>query len=300
MNKQLRDFLNYLLNERKYSVRTIESYQNDIEIFYSFLLQEDVKSDDVDGVVIRNFISMLRDRGNTVRSCKRRIVALNQYYKYLVKTDQLASNPFDFYTSPRIEKKLPEVLYQDQIEKLFIENRKRTDELMLRDEAILELLYYTGVRASELINIKLTDINYRARFIRILGKGNKERLVPFTKECGETIDRYIKECRPLFTKKTSQISMFLFLNAQGKPLSLRGLEYILDSIEKRVGEELHLHPHVLRHSFATHLLERGANLREIQELLGHESLNTTQIYTHVSEEEMKFTYENSFPRAKKK
>ena len=299
MNKQLADFLFHLEKERNYSPQTVDSYKRDIEKFYRFLLTEEVKADDVDFIVIRNFLTKELMNNVSKRSCKRRLSSLKHFYQYLLKTGQIDSNPFNYIEAPKIEKKYPHILYSNQVEELLKENRKRTDELMPRDQAILELLYFSGVRASELVNIKLSDINTRNRFARILGKGNKERLVPFTEECAATIDKYIKECRPLLAKHNEQISIYLFLNNHGDKLTTRGLEFILKNVEEKTGLMLGLHPHLLRHTFATHLLENGADLRVIQELLGHESINATQVYTHVTEEGMKKEYLAAHPRAKK-
>ena len=299
MNKALHDFLFHLENERNYSPRTVKSYQEDIEKFYRFLLKEGIKDDDVDLIVIRNFLTEELLSGVSKRSCKRRLCALKHYYSFLVKKGVVKTNPFAFVASPKVQTKYPTPLDSSQIQSLLEANRKRDDELMIRDQAILETLFYTGIRASELINIKLSDINYRSRFIRIFGKGSKERIVPFTSSCGETIEKYVKELRPILASRNEEIPLTIFLNNRGKELTLRGLEYILKNIEEKVGENLGLHPHLLRHTFATILLENGANLREIQELLGHESINTTQVYTHVTESGMKQEYLKSHPRAKK-
>lgn len=299
MNKQLADFLLNIGTDRNYSPQTVESYRRDIEKFYHFLLEEDVKADDVDLIVIRNFLTKELMSGVSKRSCKRRLCALKHFYSYLQKTGQIDVNPFNFVSAPKLEKKYPHILYSNQVEELLTMNRKRDDLLASRDQAILELLYYSGIRASELVNIKLSDINTRNRMVRILGKGNKERIVPFTDECALTIDDYIKKCRIELAKHNEQISIYLFLNNHGEQLTTRGLEYILKNIEEKTGLNLGLHPHLLRHTFATHLLENGADLRVIQELLGHESINATQVYTHVTEEGMKKEYLAAHPRAKK-
>ena len=299
MNKQLADFLLNIGTDRNYSPQTVESYRRDIEKFYHFLLEEDVKADDIDLIVIRNFLTKELMSGVSKRSCKRRLCALKHFYSYLQKTGQIDVNPFNFVSAPKLEKKYPHILYSNQVEELLTANRERDDLLASRDQAILELLYYSGIRASELVNIKLSDINTRNRMVRILGKGNKERIVPFTDECALTIDDYIKKCRIELAKHNEQISIYLFLNNHGEQLTTRGLEYILKNIEEKTGLNLGLHPHLLRHTFATHLLENGADLRVIQELLGHESINATQVYTHVTEEGMKKEYLASHPRAKK-
>ncbi len=210
-------------------------------------------------------------------------------------------NPFLFISSPKKEIRYPRVLYVEQINNLLKCNAARTDELALRDQCILELLYASGVRVSELVKISLKDIDIRNRHIRIFGKGSKERIVPFNKSAQAAIKNYVANSRDQLLARYSLSVQYdyLFLNSQGKPLTSRGVEYILKEIEKKTGCNYDLHPHLLRHTFATHLLENGADLRVIQELLGHESLNTTQIYTHVTEEAMKCQFLASHPRAKK-
>lgn len=203
-------------------------------------------------------------------------------------------------SSPKGEKKLPDFLTTNEIDLLLDENKKRTDELADRDQAILELLYASGLRASELINLTLQDINMRERIIRVFGKGSKERIVPFSKTARCAIEQYMQESRPKLLTNNPKGENHIFLNSHGEKLTYRGLEYILSEVEKKTGIYLKLHPHKLRHSFATHLLNEGADLRTIQELLGHESIGTTQIYTHVTYSEMKNTYDKSFPRARKR
>lgn len=308
MNKPTLDFRFYLKNERNYSDRTISSYIYDIEAFFKFLLKEDIEMDQVDQIVIRNYLTDQLNRGVSKRSLKRRLSSLNHFYKFLVKKGYVESNPFFFTNSPKIEKKYPKTLYHDQVRQILDLNRKRTDELMLRDQAIISTLYFTGMRASELVSLDLQSLLLRQRIIRVIGKGNKERIVPITEECQKDLDTYLKTLRDVLSNRCKNdgksielnSKRALFLDKQGERLTVRGLEYILDEIEKKTGTFVGLHPHILRHSFATHLLENGADLRVIQELLGHESLNTTQIYTHVTEETMKAEYSAYFPRAHKK
>ena len=313
MNKPEQEFLNHLKLVRQYSEKTADSYQKDIDIFCDFIFQEGVLMEDVDIIVIRNFLTEELNRGVSKRSCKRRLSSLKHFYKYMVNVGYVKDNPFIFVSAPKTETKYPHGLYKEQILELFKRNAERTDDLKNRDQAILYLLYYSGMRAFELVNLDVQSVSLKERVVRVLGKGNKERIIPFSLECQRVIKEYIEKDRkkyvPLFLEwekkqkaKGKQVSVMapLFFNAQGGPLTTRGLEYILDSIEEKIGLFVGLHPHILRHSFATHLLENGADLRVIQELLGHESINATQVYTHVTEEAMKETYENSFPRAKKK
>lgn len=314
MNKQVKEFLNYLQYERNYSYATIKSYKEDLELFFSFLNKEDAIAEEVDSILIRNFLTDELNRGVSKRSLKRRLCSLKHFYKFLKREGYVKDNPFDFVNSPKMEKKFPRALYKDQVKEFLTNNRKRTDELALRDQAILDILYYCGLRASEVVSLNVQSVNLSQRYIRVVGKGNKERVVPMTEECKKEVDTYIRTLRnelnnrnkdPLeveldeFGRPKKITGSPLFLNSNGKRLTTRGLEYILDKIEEKTGTFVGLHPHVLRHSFATHLLENGADLRVIQELLGHASLSATQVYTHVSEEQMKQTYLSSHPRAKK-
>lgn len=300
MNKQVAEFEYYLKFEKNYSPKTVESYKKDIEKFSRYLYEEDTSFEGVTPLIIRGFLTKELNSGVSKRSCKRRLCALNHFYKFLKREKYIEDNPFIFVDSPKIEKKYPHFLYKEQVKQILDENRKRNDELALRDQAIISTLYYTGIRASELVGLTLQSVSLPQRIIRVIGKGNKERIVPITEECKRDIDQYLKQSRGQLMAKTKERNNFLFLNDFGNNLTTRGLEYILDNIELKTGTFVGLHPHLLRHSFATHLLENGADLRVIQELLGHESLNTTQVYTHVTEEEMKDTYLASHPRAKKK
>ena len=300
MNKVTRDFLNYLKLERNYSQKTIDSYQYDLEKYFKFISQEGILFDEVDLPVIRNFLSKELEQNVTKRSCQRRLSSLRTFYNFLVKKKYTKENPFIFIKSPKMDKTYPKALYKDQIDAMFEKNNERTDEFALRDQAILQVLYYCGIRASELVSLDITDINVKNRTLRVFGKGSKERIVPFAPECQKTLQRYISEDRIKYVKRSKELSPALFLNKNGRRLTTRGLEYILDQIEVKTGNFVGLHPHILRHSFATHLLENGADLLVIQELLGHTSVNATQVYTHVTEEAMKDAYFNAFPRAHKK
>ena len=276
MNKPEQEFLDHLLNVRNYSKKTVASYQEDIDKFCAYLFKEDVLLEKVDTMIIRNFLTEEMARGVSKRSCKRRLSSLRHFYKYMVNVGYLDDNPFIFISAPKVPTKYPHALYKDQIEQIFKRNAERQDSLKSRDQAILSLLYYSGIRAEELVNLNVQDVQLRDRVVRVLGKGNKERIVPFAPDCQKAIKYYIEHERMELLKKSKDHPASLFLNAVG------------------------LHPHILRHSFATHLLENGADLRVIQELLGHESINATQVYTHVTEEAMKETYMSAHPRAKKK
>lgn len=301
MTLELKQFLEDLQYVYQYSPRTVDSYRRDIEKFYSFIFKEGSSITNVDNIIIRNFLSEELASGITPRSCARRLSALKHYFKYLKQKGYIEKNPFVLIKTPKKAVRFPNALYVEDIDKLLNANMERTDKLKVRDQAIIELLYASGVRASELVNIEYKDIDARSRTIRIIGKGNKERIVPFSKTCRAAMQQYEKESRPelLEHNKTEYNVDYYFLNANGKKLTVRGLEYILKEIESKTGLFLSLHPHKLRHTFATHLLEGGADLRVIQELLGHESLNTTQVYTHITQEGLKNQFETYHPKAKK-
>lgn len=301
MNKQESEYLESLLIQKGYSKHTVSAYQKDIDLWHAFLSQEGIAFDDIDAKVIRNFITFemmrLPSQGNPKRTMARRLSALRGYYDFLYARGYVSSNMFRAMKAPKQEKRLPKVLDVNDVLRLLEANAARTDELATRDQAILELLYASGVRASELVSIKGVDVDYRTMTIRVFGKGKKERIVPFSDMAATAMKRYQKELRPkLQSRNDADLKdMELFLNAQGKKLTVRGLEYILKTVEEKTGVYLGLHPHELRHSFATHLLENGADLRMIQEMLGHETIDTTQIYTHVSVKQLTDQYERHFP-----
>lgn len=302
MLNEIKDFLEHLQYDHGYSLKTVESYGRDIEQFYKLIFEQGVDITDVDAGIIRNYLSQLMMQGVTKRSCQRKVAALRHYYSYLLNKGIVQDNPFLFIDPLKQDKRLPSVLYLEQIEGIFKLNKQRTDDLMWRDETIMELLYATGVRASEFVNIRLRDVDLKRRTIRIMGKGQKERIAVFSQSAKETLTHYLNEVRPGIAGKNrfEYNNEYLFLNSNGEQLTVRGLQYILEDVEKKIGTNYGLHPHIFRHSFATHLLEGGADIRVIQELLGHESLNTTQIYTHVSEEQMIDQFQAHHPRAFKK
>ena len=312
MNKPEQEFLDHLSSVRNYSPKTVISYQEDIDKFCEFIFKEGVLLEDVDLICIRNFLTEELNSGVSKRSCKRRLSSLRHFYKYMVNVGYIQDNPFIFITAPKVPTKYPHALYKEQIEEIFKRNAEREDGLRNRDQAILYLLYYSGIRAAELVGLNMQSVSLRERQVRVLGKGNKERIVPFSIDCQKILKLYIDTDRVELLKKymanqrkkppeenKDDLLPPLFFNARGEKLTTRGLEYILDAIEEKTGVFVGLHPHILRHSFATHLLENGADLRVIQELLGHESINATQVYTHVTEEAMKESYMAAHPRAKK-
>lgn len=302
MNKPEREYLDYLRLIRNYSPKTIENYQRDIDAFLEFADSQNVLFDKVDKKFIRQYLAYeLAIRNQNQRSCQRRMSALRGFYQWMVEHNYVQANYFKNVRSPKAGVRYPKVLSYEQMVTLLETNPKRKDELMIRDQAILELLFASGMRASELINLTHMQIDYRSKIIRIFGKGNKQRLVPFGDNAKAAMQEYFSSLRPVLLsrhKKGTQSNAF-FLDFRGSKLTTRGLEYILKSIEIKTGLFYGLHPHMIRHTFGTSLLENGADLRLIQELMGHESLNTTQIYTHVSKKAMKDQYKKFFPRTKK-
>lgn len=305
MNKPESHFLSYLKSQKGLSGNTVLAYRRDIDAFQSFLDSKGKTLGDVDTALIRKYlVHELYEKKTSKRTMARRLVALRAFYTFLCDqyNDEFLQNPFLFIGSPKQDVTFPTALFQNEINKLLEENAKRTDELMPRDQAILELLYASGMRASELIALRNSAIDYRNRTIRINdGKGGKDREVVFNKSAELAMTKYYRGLREELLKKADVFPkpVAFFLNSRGYPLTVRGLEYILTSIDRKLGLNLGLHPHELRHTFATSLLEAGTDLRTIQELMGHESINTTQVYTHVSQKNMQDQYQAFFPKRKK-
>lgn len=294
------EYASYLLYQKNYSKKTIDSYTRDINKFLEFMNNENYTLNSVDSTLIRNFLAHETLSGISKRSNARRVIALRQFYEYLVKNNYVEFNPFIVISTPKVDKKLPEFMYLEEINNLFELNFQRKDFLMHRDQAIIELLFSSGLRVSELVNLTLQDLNLKERMMRIVGKGNKERIVPFSLKTQKNLSIYLENTRKeLIANSGNNIGTnYVFLNNRGEKLTTRGVEYILQEIENKTGVTLSLHPHKFRHSFATHLLNQGLDLRTIQELMGHASLSSTQVYTHVSNQKMHDEYEKAFPRRK--
>lgn len=297
----LENYLDYLRFQKNYSLHTIDSYSRDILKFLSFMNDEGYILKNVDVNLIRSFLAKERMNNISSTSSQRRIIALRGFFNYLLKNEYIENNPFLLIRSPKMKKRNPQVLYEQEVKKILDYNLSRNDKLAKRDQAILELLCGSGLRVSELVSLTLQDISSSQRILKIYGKGKKERLVPYSLRTKASLDEYINSTRVEIINKNniSNPTNVLFINDKGKPLTTRGVEYILAKIDEKAGTNLKLHPHTLRHTFATYLLDNGADLRTIQELLGHKSLNTTQVYTHVSTQRMLEEYQKSFPRAKK-
>ena len=291
MDDLIKEYLDYLEFERKYSLYTVDNYDKDITDFKGFLIIKKILDfAKVDYQIARDYMVNLYSKNYSNKTICRHISSLRNFYKFLLANNYVKDNPFDLIGNPKIEKKLPNFLYYNDLEKIMDIPDQNTD-LGIRDELIIELLYATGVRVSELVNIKIKDIDFKEKSIRIFGKGKKERIVLFGDKALELINNYLN------TREYS--SEFLILNSRGDKITERGIRVVLDKNVKKSGVKTHVTPHTMRHTFATHMLNEGANLITVQELLGHENLATTQVYTHVSNERVRNVYLSTHPRAKR-
>lgn len=293
--KYIDKYLEYLKVERKYSNKTILSYKDDLIEYNEFLGNNFTNILNIDMNIVNNYMKYLYDRKITKSSISRKLSSIRGLYNYLVREDIIKENHFNKIQNPKRELYLPKFLKDEELDKIFsvCNSNNPTEE---RDTLIIELLYATGVRVSELVNIKIKDINREEKLIKVLGKSNKERMVIYNNHTKKALDTYLKDGYNYFNKKSSE---YLILNKNGNKLSER---YIREIINKKVSQaslDIKISPHTLRHTFATDILENGADLMTVKELLGHESLNTTSIYTHITNEQIKKTYNLAHPRAKK-
>ena len=298
MKNKVNDFLDYLTNQKNYSSYTSKNYEIDINEFSSYLDKEGIDYLDVDYEFIKGYLMYLYDKKLSRASVSRKLSSLRSFYKYLFNNDYIKSNPFKYVSTPKKEKKLPKYLGIEELEVLF-NTPDINSPLGQRDRLILEILYATGIRVSELVNIKINDIDFDAKEIRILGKGNKERIVCFGDYAKDAIKNFLDDGRKKLLNKHHTSCDYLIINEHGKMITTRGVELIVNNIVKKASLKKHLSPHMLRHTFATHILNEGCDILTIEELLGHASLESTQIYTHVSNERLRKVYLSCHPRAKK-
>ncbi len=289
-------FIEYL-KLKNHSKYTVISYQNDLENFQQFLICESISVKDVDYKIIRNYLSYLYSKNYSKRTIARHISCLRSLYHYLMKEHIITKNPMKLISNPKLDQTLPKFLYTNELEDLLL-IPDQTTPLGIRDAVMLELMYSTGVRVSELVSIQLKDILLYERKIKVMGKGSKERYVLYGSRLQTLFDKYLSGMRSNLLKDKN--NDFLLLNHLGNPLTTAGVRTILNKIIQKGALKFHISPHVLRHTFATHMLNEGADLKSVQELLGHENLSTTQIYTHVSNERLRQVYLNAHPRAGKK
>ena len=298
MEHQLENFLVYMKDGKNCSQHTVDAYRSDIVDFYQFLRQakyHDVEFAAVDAIVVRRYLANLLYKEFARRTIARRIAALRSFCRYLCREGHILANPFVGIRTPKLERKLPNFLDLPEIIDLLA--LPRNTRLGIRDKAILELLYATGMRVSELTGISMDRLHLEEGYLIVVGKGSRERLLPVGKMALESLDHYLHYTRPYLIAKATLMNSFLFLNRFGNPLLSRSVHRVLDFYIRQLSLTKKVSPHTIRHTFATHLLNNGADLRSVQELLGHVSLKTTQIYTHVTSEHLLSVYKSAHPRA---
>ena len=289
LNNLVEEYLRYLLIDKGYSNNTIDSYKIDLEKFLDFNKNKginDISNDD-----LKKYIKYLKEINLNEKSISRNISCLKSFYKFLVIERYVNNNPSDSIAIPKTKKSLPNTLTEEEVLKLL--DIQLNDNFSYRNKAMIEVMYATGLRVSELVNLKLQDIDLNENIVRIVGKGNKERVIPIGEYASEYLEKYVYNYRGTMIKKVN--NEYLFLNNHGNKMTRQGFFKIIKNLAKEKGIDKDISPHTIRHSFASHLLKYGADLRTIQELLGHSDISTTQIYTHISNEELKKNYENFHP-----
>ncbi len=307
MNALIDQFLDYVSLERGLSKNTRDAYSADLEHFWKYLSLNRIKSfNHVSRKQMLDYLISEKERGLSVNSISRRLVAIKVFFSYLQREGMLARNVTEAMDSPKLWKVLPGILSIKEVDRM-LEAPAGSDRISIRDKAMLELLYATGLRVSEIAELKTGDIHFDSGYIRCMGKGNKERVVPFGKKASVYLDRYLKEARSEFltgsrgrkkvSGKTGVQDYRVFLTYRGLKFSRKGIWKLIKNYSKRAGITKRVSPHTLRHSFASHLLANGAPLRVIQEMLGHADIGTTQIYTHVDQGRLRSVHAQFHPRA---
>lgn len=298
--KSLDDFVAYIYDSKTKSQATADSYYRDIARFIEFLKDNKIDDfNDVDKSIVFDYIELLKSgkitRGKISNTTyARNLSALRSFYKYLSIKHKVKKNPFTLFKNIKTEKHLPDVLTFDQVEQI-LESFDLNDPVEVRNRCILETIYACGLRISECCDLLIKNVDKKELIVRVIGKGNKERIVPFYPRLAELIDLYVEMYRVQYASDDFE---FLFVNTKGRKISPRSVQYILNDIQARTNIPINIHPHMLRHSFATHLLDNGADLRTVQELLGHANLSTTQLYTHLTYERLKKTIDTAHPHSK--
>ncbi len=301
--RSLDSFLDYIRLKRTGSADTEDAYRRDIERFLVWLREEGIESfNDVTRENVSDYFTKLRsgEIGGTPlsnSSYARNLSSLKSFYRYLNRSEGIHANPVLQFHGTKNRRKLPEFLTFDQMETM-LRCFDLHDPADIRDRCILETMYACGLRVSECAGLQIGKISLDGGYLTVLGKESKERMVPFYRRCGQLIDLYLREARPQFMKKTEEHG-YLFVNQHGRPISSRAIQNICETAGERAGIPMHVHAHMIRHSFATHLLDNGADLRVVQELLGHENLTTTQIYTHVTQDRLRKVVDQAHPHAHK-
>ncbi len=298
MDEYVQRFLNYIVTVNSGSENTKEAYGRDLNRYINYLKAEGIDDlTNVDRQVVLGYLNYLRTDESlnnlSNRSIARNLSSLRSFYKYLGSIGVVENNPFTAVKIKVEKNKLPDYLFEDEVDAL-MECFDTGDDLGLRNRAMFETMYGCGLRVSELCNLKIEDIDFNNKILRIVGKGNKMRIVPFYSTIGKLLKRYLNDVRPLFMKQEKHD--YVFVNRNGKQITSRGVQYILNKTVEDNYLPMQVHPHTLRHSFATHLLDAGVDIRIVQELLGHSNLSTTQIYTHITTEHMRESYDQAFSK----
>lgn len=293
--QSLQQFMRYIQLEKNFSVHTVKEYEFDLQEFMEFLTVEGITNiADVEYIHARLYVTKLYESGKARSTISRKISSIRSYFRFLNREFQLDDASFRSLYHPKKEKQLPQFFYEDELSILF-EANSGTDLKSLRNMALLELLYATGIRVSECTSIEIEDIDFTYSILRVMGKGRKERIVPFGHYANEALTKYKDEVRPKLMKEKKH--QRFFVNMRGGELTDNGVRYILNEMITNASMHTKIYPHMLRHTFATHLLNNGADLRTVQELLGHANLSSTQVYTHVTKEHLRNTYMKAHPRA---
>lgn len=303
MRSSIREFLEHIQYEKNGSPNTLRSYTRDLEEFLRYLTggrnDDEVDLKQIDHITIRDFLASLHAKGNRKTTAARKLAAIRSFFRFLHREGKLSRNPARLVRTPRTSKRNPKVLSTREIEIILHLPDPETDR-GARDNGMLELLYATGVRVSELVGLNLEDCSFSERLVKVRGKGRKERLVPFGEKAHSALKHYLgARGRLLMRQKSCREPNALFLNLRGRRITVRSVQRIINRYVEESALMLEVHPHLFRHSFATHLLNSGADLRSIQELLGHESLATTQKYTHLAVDQLVKTYRSAHPRARR-
>ncbi len=298
MDNYIEEYLHYLKIDRGLSHNTIISYERDLKQYKMFLENKEINSlNDIDRFIVMDFLESLKEQGKSSASIIRMISTLRKYHLFVRQERYVDHDPMTYIDTPKKQQSLPKSLSLEEVEKI-IEAPDVTNELGIRDRAILEVMYATGLRVTELISLKLDDLHLSLGLLKTIGKGDKERIVPLGDQAIYWINRYLEYSRAAFvTKNKKETVNEVFLNYQGKKFTRQGIWKNLKIYVVQAGIDKDVTPHTLRHSFATHLLENGADLRVVQELLGHADISTTQIYTHISKQRLTDVYQEYFPRS---
>ncbi|WP_251555406.1 site-specific tyrosine recombinase XerD [Neobacillus muris] len=297
MDDYLHNFIHYLSAEKQLAKNTVLSYERDLKSYIHYLQRvECVQAlNEIQRLHIGHFLGMLKDEGKSAKTIARHIASIRAFHQFLLRRQVVHHDPSSEVDPPRIERALPQVLSLQEVETL-LNAPKLIDHFGKRDKAMLELLYATGIRVSELISLDVEHINLAMGFVRCMGKGNKERIIPIGRTASDAIKHYLEEGRPHFVS-AKHFENALFLNHHGSRLTRQGFWKILKRLTNEAGINKQLTPHVLRHSFAAHLIENGADLKAVQEMLGHADISTTQIYAQMTKPRLKDVYNKFHPRA---